>query len=354
MPWARVLDISLGGDPNFPISGPTFTTTTTQTPSATQSNTPTPTMNALPITQTTTISTTQTTTVSTTPSGTPNTQTVSVTQTTQSLSNTPTITGSNTVSSPSPSPTRPIQSINIQGPLNTISSTETPIQPSLVPSPTPSKSFQQIPALQTELIPINQEEINIFDSENNIIVQITFDSPNANEYLLISEPNDLPIVDRNRVQSLAVSLNLFNENGIEIQPPDSVEICLKADSDSKDSCLGFVNENASPPKWECEDNCLTENEDGLLCGETDHFTNFAILFTGLKNNNCDDDFDYIFDEAWKDGVLIGCVAAAIICFLVIGTTIIVASPFGSKIILGKEGHRISKLRTMTDTQAEVQ
>ena len=408
MPWARILDISLGGDPNFPFPTPTPTVTSTSTPSitatptqsSTQSTSQTSTITASPtpsrtptITSTNTPSMTATSSQSSTQSisqtptitasttlGTPtvtrtptasNIPAVSVTQTvtqsqsqtssmtgsaSQSLSNTETTTPTRSSSTPSITPTIPVQTINILGPLFTNTPTYSFIPsftPSFVPSPTPSKSFQQISDLQTEIIPIDQEELTILDPrDNDIIVQITFDSPNANEYLLISEANNLPIVDRNRVQSIAVSLNLLNGNGIEIQPSDSVEICLKADSDSNESCLGFVNENASPPKWECEDKCLSKNKDGLLCGETDHFTNFAILFTGVKSN-CDDDFNYIFDEAWKDGVLIGCVAAAIICFLIIGTIIIVASPLGSKIVRGKEGHRISKLRSLNDTQTEV-
>ena len=381
MPWARVLDISLGGDPNFPSNSPTPTVTRTNTPttSASPSNTPsmTPTVTGTTtqsITNTPTTTITGTTSTSFSESSTPtvsNTPTMSVTETTtQSISKTPTTTGSTSQSlsntntatptisktptlTPSFSPTRPIQSRNIQGPsFDTKTPTNSPT-PSLLPSSTASKSLQQSSVLQTEIIPITQEKITILDSRNSdIILQITFDSPNANEYLLISEANNLPIDDRKRVQSIPVSLNLLSDSGIEIQPSGSVEICMKADSDSNDSCLGFVNEDVSPPKWECEDKCLRRNSDDLLCGETDHFTNFAILFTGIQNNNCDD-FDYIFDEAWKDGVLIGCVALAIICFLLIGTIIIVASPLGSKIVRGEEGHRISKLRSLNESQTEL-
>ena len=146
----------------------------------------------------------------------------------------------------------------------------------------------------------------------------------------------------NSIQSLPVSLILLNELGVEIQPSGSVEICLKADSDEDDSCLAFLNENQSPPKWECEDKCLERNDNDLLCGETDHFTNFAVLFTGKRNCG---EFDYIFDEAWKDGVLIGCISGAIICYLLIGTIILV-SPCGSKILRGTEGQRIYALRSL--------
>ena len=54
-------------------------------------------------------------------------------------------------------------------------------------------------------------------------------------------------------------------------------------------CLSFYDERKD--KWRCEDKCLTTvaskgtpndstQEESLLCGKTDHLTNFALLLTG--------------------------------------------------------------------------
>ena len=42
-------------------------------------------------------------------------------------------------------------------------------------------------------------------------------------------------------------------------------------------CLGFLNERVSPAKWECQDESLQIDQEGSLCGKTNHFTNFAVL-----------------------------------------------------------------------------
>lgn len=59
-----------------------------------------------------------------------------------------------------------------------------------------------------------------------------------------------------------------------------VELCLTgrkiAEEDAGSLCLGFLDESADPPRWECEDTCL-ERDDNEFCGKTDHFTNFALL-----------------------------------------------------------------------------
>ena len=41
-------------------------------------------------------------------------------------------------------------------------------------------------------------------------------------------------------------------------------------------CLGYLNERVNPPKWECQDSCLSKGKDGY-CGKTNHFTSFAVL-----------------------------------------------------------------------------
>jgi hypothetical protein len=71
----------------------------------------------------------------------------------------------------------------------------------------------------------------------------------------------------------------------------SVSVCIKAPPPppgGDNRCLGYLNTDASPPKWECQDDCLLRDKDGMVCGETDHFTNFAILLGGgASTDSCD-------------------------------------------------------------------
>jgi hypothetical protein len=57
-----------------------------------------------------------------------------------------------------------------------------------------------------------------------------------------------------------------------------VSVCLKGDAGligQKGACLGYFDE--ANKKWVCQDPCLTQVSPSYWCGETDHFTNFALL-----------------------------------------------------------------------------
>ena len=41
-------------------------------------------------------------------------------------------------------------------------------------------------------------------------------------------------------------------------------------------CLSYYDERAA--KWKCQDECLT-SANNLLCGQTPHLTNFALLLS---------------------------------------------------------------------------
>ena len=151
------------------------------------------------------------------------------------------------------------------------------------------------------------------------------------------------------IDSTLISLVLTDNFGIETQPPDDVEICFLKSRDSNDfngSCLGFLNEDFTVPRWECVDRSL-DNNGNYLCGTTDHFTNFAILFTGGVND--DDENIYIFDDGWKDGVLIGTLALSIIVILIILAFLMAFTPIGDKILRGDEGSRVKKLRELSSS-----
>jgi hypothetical protein len=52
----------------------------------------------------------------------------------------------------------------------------------------------------------------------------------------------------------------------------------------EDSCLGFFNEQN---EWECVDDCVYKEND-QICGDTDHFTSFAILLNANDPDKCGD------------------------------------------------------------------
>jgi len=110
--------------------------------------------------------------------------------------------------------------------------------------------------------------------------------------------------------------------------------------------------NPNPPRWVCQDPCLSENDDGLLCGKTDHFTNFALLLQGNGRGGssaCDSTID-----EWLTGVWYGDLILILLCVLVmvgIGIFIISISYWtpAKRIFYGEEGSRILHLRSMSSS-----
>ena len=97
----------------------------------------------------------------------------------------------------------------------------------------------------------------------------------------------------------------------------TVEICIEADKNQQntdDLCLGFLDESKNPPEWRCEDSCVQEVSNGLFCGETDHFTNFALLLDGTRDDCEDSSEDLIY--TWVSVAAIG-VALCCICLIVV-------------------------------------
>ncbi|MEM6293302.1 MAG: hypothetical protein AAGA54_18665 [Myxococcota bacterium] len=87
----------------------------------------------------------------------------------------------------------------------------------------------------------------------------------------------------------------FGSHGVSVVPSGTfkkaVEVCLRVDEGIEDltgACLGFFDEKHG--EWRCEDESLEEKK-GLLCGETDHFTTFAILLPGGPGTVVEDDID---------------------------------------------------------------
>ena len=148
--------------------------------------------------------------------------------------------------------------------------------------------------------------------ENSVVIVETLNFEDLNIYLVPSEFISIGVVN----------ITAFTDNGIPILTfGEPVEICLAVtpETDKNGACLSFLNENN---EWECEDECLdkdvNENGDTTLCGFTDHFTTFAILFTGV-DTKCNKD-DTVLDTtiAWISFGLICCA----LVFIVIGIILI--------------------------------
>ena len=96
----------------------------------------------------------------------------------------------------------------------------------------------------------------------------------------LDQPTQLP--GGRQLASAITDISVLNQAGESITSLDSaLEICfekLEASKGSGSACLGFYNVEMGA--WECEDNCLEENKDGVLCGKTDHLTSFALLLGG--------------------------------------------------------------------------
>ena len=346
MPWARVLDIGLGGDPNFPSVSPTPTQspTMTGTPSMTGTGTPTSSQTATNMPSSTptqtpshTPTTTSTISLNSIPSDTP-TQTPTPSQTPSNI--TPTQTSTTSLSQ-TPSVTA---SINLQilppvqqTPAQIISSTNRVTQlRSVTPSTSPEFEFNSANCL------INSEACPNVDAND---YEIPLLAPSGAVIIVTeTDPNSLIFSDNSDVVSDVFDVSLANPNAIL---GGDVEICLKAKTKREDLCLGYLDESKSPPKWECEDRCLQIDDNGLICGETDHFTNFALLLdgNGSGSSDCGDDFDGWITNSWVgDFILIlSCFAFCIVIGLIIvilGTLV----PTFNQFIYGNEGHRIQKSR----------
>lgn len=211
--------------------------------------------------------------------------------------------------------------------------------PSRTKTPQPSSNF---PDVAPTVAPDPQSPVNVVDEDGDVIGVIDLgNNPGGDDLVITPVPLD-DVPNRNDIGSSIISLVLLDIFGNEVQPTSEVEICFNSIDGEDESCLGFLDESENPPVWKCQDRCLSR-KDGLLCGNTDHFTSFALLLGGGLNG-CSDSDDYILGDAWKDGVLIGSLTFALCCCFLIITILLAATPCGSRIVRGSEGHRISKLR----------
>ena len=169
--------------------------------------------------------------------------------------------------------------------------------------------------------------------------------------IIITAPdrNIIEASDLSNVVSVVVDVSLED---ITEDIGGGVEICIQSLASSQsDLCLGFLDETLSPPEWVCEDPCLQENSDGLLCGSTTHFTNFALLLSnGDAADGCTStkDFDYITGHFWGDfGLVIG-VSCLVCCCALLIIILGLFTPPGKRIALGKG--RAHEIRIYTHSE----
>lgn len=152
------------------------------------------------------------------------------------------------------------------------------------------------------------------------------------------------------VVSAVVDVRLLD--GTEV--PDT-EICLRVSSDVDDnSCLAFIDESLSPPEWRCEDSCLTyDSSTAQACGNTDHFTNFAILLDGgsAGGSPCDSsDGDFITGVWWGDLTLAASTVGCMVCCGLVFVVFVSIFPPARKLFLGDAGYQAVRMRTMTNAE----
>ena len=118
--------------------------------------------------------------------------------------------------------------------------------------------------------------------------------------------------------STIVDVSLINAAGNSVQPNSTVQICLQTNKqeNKKDLCLGSYQEATG--EWKCDDPCLKSNKNGLLCGDVDHFTNFAILLNGNGGDgDCDHSESYITGSYDGDLILVIVLLLSCCCLVIL-------------------------------------
>lgn len=148
-------------------------------------------------------------------------------------------------------------------------------------------------------------KIQIPQSRSNAIIELTINSTmydarlsrvtidlngNANEdqTLVVTLVNPERYPNR-QFSSVVLDIKLFSQDDVEVTEfkDQPVKLCFSSYSnDKKDNCLSYFS--AKSLNWECEDSCVDEQDDNFYCGNTDHFTNFALLLGATEEDECDD------------------------------------------------------------------
>jgi len=164
---------------------------------------------------------------------------------------------------------------------------------------------------------------------------------------VISDPNVVPTENPPTIISQIVEISLVSENGESLNFDGNAKLCFQVNETDSDSCLGYLDESISPPKWKCEDECLDSHQ-GQLCGSTSHFTSFAILLSGGSGSNCGSS-NYILGSGLYDLALILSFVGSLWICLCLFVFIVECTPLGKSVFFGKEHKRVKALRSYAHT-----
>jgi hypothetical protein len=131
------------------------------------------------------------------------------------------------------------------------------------------------------------------------------------------------------LSSAVLNITLSDGQGRSITELDlPLTVCLALSNNTKKDervCLSYYDEKKG--KWRCEDECLTninnrKNGTGnLLCGETGHLTNFALLLSGQRGGQEEDPCQSISRDLTLSWVSLGFVLGAFVLIVLCGLVI---------------------------------
>ena len=114
-----------------------------------------------------------------------------------------------------------------------------------------------------------------------------------------------------------LDITLTDSEGEPITQLDTpLVICLELPNNTKidkanPPCLSYFDERKA--KWRCVDECLTNpGKDSLLCGQTDHLTNFALLLSGAAGGSGSDPCHSVSHDNTLAWISLGMVAGAVL------------------------------------------
>jgi len=213
-------------------------------------------------------------------------------------------------------------------------------------TPPPSAS-----AKNTRCLPGSAFDPNDISCDGVSSILVPTSAPSGAGILVGSPDSDvIRASDTSDVVSLIVDVTLVDGSQ---NIGGKVEICIEASDTSTDIhevCLGFLDTKQN--RWTCEDSCL-QDRDGLFCGSTRHFTNFALLLEGNSNseNGCGETNDFILGSWWKDLILAAsCALFMFSCGILVVFVVTWVKPI-RRCMYGKEGNRIAGLRASMHSAA---
>jgi hypothetical protein len=155
------------------------------------------------------------------------------------------------------------------------------------------------------------------------------------------DPENIPVEPEIQIVSKIYDVSFA---GGQYYEDFSVQLCFTVNT-TRDACLGYLDESVSPPKWKCEDECLQRSSSGQVCGDTSHFTNFAILLGGggSGGNACESYNTYVTGSFNGDLALcLACAGVCCCCFIFV--YLCTSTAVGRRTFIGREGSRVRKMR----------